>query len=68
MITESEKQAVTDGKGVIKNGRYFNAGKTYNSDGTLRYDFDAANRHDPWFNGDVFCGYDGDVPIWNKRT
>lgn len=69
MTTERERQAVRDGQGIIKNGRYFNTGKTYNSDGTLRFDFDASNAHDPWFNGDTFHGYDeDDVPIWRSRS
>lgn len=67
MPTEAECRAVERGQGVIKNGRYFNTGKTYNSDGTLRYDFDVANRHDPWFNGCTFHGYDEHgCPIWNR--
>ncbi|WP_315731733.1 MULTISPECIES: hypothetical protein [unclassified Bradyrhizobium] len=66
-ITERDRQAVQDGQGVIKNGRYFNTGKTYNADGTLRFDFDAANARNPWFNGDTFHGYDDEgCPIWNK--
>ena len=68
MPTERELEAVREGAGVIKNGRYFNTGKTYNADGTLRYDFDASNARDPWFNGDTFHGYDEEgCPIWNKR-
>jgi hypothetical protein len=67
MSTESERRAVERGDGTIKNGRYFNTGKTYNADGTLRMDFDASNARDPWFNGDTFHGYDDEgVPIWNK--
>lgn len=66
-ITETEKAAADRGDGVIKNGRYFNTGKTYNANGTLRFDFDARNAHDPWFNGDTFHGYDEQgCPIWNK--
>lgn len=67
MATESERRAVKNGQGIIKNGRYFNTGKTYNPDGTVRFDFDASNRRNPWFNGDTFHGYDEEgCPIWNK--
>jgi hypothetical protein len=66
-MTESERKAIEDGKGVLKNGRYFNTGQTYNSNGTLRYDFDATNGHNPSFNGDVFLGYEDDVPVYGPK-
>lgn len=52
-IAEHEKEAVRTEHGVIKNGRYFNAGKTYWPDGTIKFDFDASNTSDPWFNGTI---------------
>lgn len=68
MPTDSEKRAVESGHGIIKNGRYFNTGKTYETDGRIRFDFDKANARDPWFNGDTFHGYDEQgCPIWNPR-
>jgi len=66
-MTDAERKAVAEGRGVIKNGRYFNTGKTYEGDGRVRFDFDARNAHDPSFNGDTFHGYGDDgCPIWNK--
>lgn len=65
-ITEAEKKAVENGQGVIKNGRYFNTGQTYEADGRLRYDFDAANKHNPTFNGLVFSHYEDDQPVFKK--
>ncbi len=66
MPNEIELKAVESGEGVIKNGRFFNIGKTYNKDGSLRFDFDARNAQDPWFNGSSFHGYDDNgCPIWN---
>lgn len=53
MATQSELDAVKCGQGIIKNDRYFNTGKTYNADGTLRMDFDVSNANNPWFNGDT---------------
>lgn len=41
-----------------------NTGKTYNADGTLRYDFDASNAKNPKYNGDVCIGYEDDVPVY----
>lgn len=52
MTTKSETEAV-ERDGVIKNGRYFNTGKTFNPDGTVKFDFDASNAKDPWFNGTI---------------
>lgn len=52
-ITEPEKEAIRTEHGVIKNGRYFNTGKTYWPDGTIKFDFDASNARDPWFNGTI---------------
>ena len=63
-ISESDKQAAAAGRGVIKNGRYYNTGQTRNADGTLRYDFDAANKSDPGFNGLVFSHYEDDQPVF----
>jgi hypothetical protein len=69
MPKAEENAAVERGQGVIKNGRYFNTGKTYNADGSLRFDFDKSNAQNPWFNGDTFHGYDDNgCPIWNKRA
>ena len=62
--TEAEKAAVKQGQGVIKNGRYFNTGKTYDADGRLRFDFDARNAHDPAFNGLEFSHYEDDQPVF----
>lgn len=45
-----------------------NTGKTYNADGTLRMDFDAANARDPTFNGTVCIGYDDDVPVYVPKN
>lgn len=53
MPDDREKEAVRTEHGIIKNGRYFNTGKTYNPDGTVKFDFDRANALDPWFNGTI---------------
>ncbi len=66
-MNESERKAVESGQGAMKNGRYFNAGKTYEADGRTRFDFDEANKHDPAFTGDVFLGYEDDVPVFGPR-
>lgn len=66
MPTQAEMEAAERGVGAVKNGRYFNTGKTYNADGSVRFDFDKSNAQDPWFNGDTFHGYDEQgCPIWN---
>ncbi len=52
MITDREKKAIQRGDGVAKNGRYFNTGVTFNSNGTVRFDFDARNKLDPAFTGE----------------
>lgn len=49
----AQSSADTVDAGIIKNGRYFNTGRTYNPDGTVKFDFDAANAKDPWFNGTI---------------
>lgn len=52
-IADAAQALRTTEHGVIKNGRYFNTGKTYWPDGTLKFDFDASNATDPWFNGTI---------------
>lgn len=45
----AEIHAVLDGRGMIRNGRYWNIGQTYELNGRLRFDFDLSNSRDPNF-------------------